>query len=197
MHGGVASWAWILVGLAGLNLLIQGGAAAWLLWQHLRRHRPLLQLAEAILEGDLDVARFLLASVNGPAGRELTAICRATIESGPPATARNRFLRAYLVAYPAPPLAGKLAIAVGCGTAALLPFLVAAAGRMDLAAAAAEQGAGLPRQALDLYRLGFAETVAASMVAWALVLVSNRLDPDARFVRRRLVARLTGEGTSP
>ncbi len=187
----VTHWAWLLVFLAAANLLVQAAAAAVLLRAHLRRNRPLQQLAEVMLSGDLEKARYLLGQVPGDPGDQLRAICTPTFASGPLETARERFLTAFLVAYPGAPLGPKLGTALVCGTAALLPFLVGAAGRAAVVAAAMTVGAAVPDAALDLYRLGLLETLAAGMVAWAVVLGVHHLDPGARAVRRRLVEQLT------
>lgn len=186
----ITHWAWVMVILAGLNLVVQAAAAGLLLRTHLRRHRPLLNLAEVMVSGDLEKARYLLGQVPGTAGDQLRAICGPTVESGPAATARERFLTAYLVAYPGAPAGPKVWTTVLCGSAALLPFLAGAAGRASVVSAAMAVGAAVPDAALDLYRLGLLETMAAGVVAWAIMLGVHHLDPGARSVRRRLVGQL-------
>jgi len=140
-------------------------------------------------EGDLDKAHYLLGQIPGPEGERVRAICGPTVETGPLATARERFLTAFLVAYPGAPAGPKVWTAMLCGAAALLPFFVGAAGRASVPAAAMELGAAIPDQALGLYQLGAIETAAAGAVAWAILLGVHHLDPGARTVRRRLVER--------
>jgi hypothetical protein len=186
----LSTWAWAAAVLAMADLLLLGLTVCALAWRHHRRNRPLAQLAEALLQGDLDKARFLLEAIRGHEGREMVAICRPTLESGPPAVARERFLRGYLAAYPSTPLGLKLWTAVVCGAGALLPFIVAGAGRADAISGALALGAAEPEAALTLYQLGIAETAAAGAVAWALILVAHRMDPGSPSSRRRMVARM-------
>ena len=183
-------WAWVLVGLTVGNLLVLGATALGLMWSYFRRHRPLVLLAEAVAEGDLDKARFLIEAVRGDTGAELSAICRQTLESGPPDLARDRFIRAYLVAYPTVPLLPKLLATVACGTTALLPLLVGAAGWAAAVTAAREMGSPVPTQATVLFQIGLAETLAAGVVTLALVFVAHRLDPGSRRTRSKLIPRL-------
>jgi len=186
-------WAWALAALTVANLVVIGGTAVLLAWVHVRRHRPLVSLADAVADGDLDKARFLIEAVRGSAGAELAAICRPTLVSGPPPLARDRFIRAYLVAYPAVPLSTKLLAFVGCGTTASLPALIGAAGWAASVTAALEMGTSIPGQATLLLQLGFAETIAAGLVTLALVFVAHRIDPGSRRTRRMLVPRLRSQ----
>ena len=183
-------WAWGLAALTAANLIVISGTASWLMWSYFRRHRPLIQLAEAVADGDLDKARFLLEAVRGPAGAELSSICRPTLESGPPPVARDRFIRAFLVAYPTVPLFPRLLATVGCGTTALLPLLVGAAGWAAAVTSALEMGTPVPTQATLLLQLGFAEALAAGLVVLALLFTSHRMDPGSRTTRGRLIRRL-------
>lgn len=185
-----STWAWALAALTVVNLGTLGLTAAALVWLHLRRHRPLVQLAAAVADGDLDKARFLLDAVRGTPGRELSSICRPTLASGPPELARDRFVRAYLVAYPSVPLLPRLLAFVGCGTTAALPSLVGAAGWAAAVTASLELGTPVPDQATLLLQLGFAETLAAGAVTLALIGISHRVDPGSRSTRRKLVPRL-------
>lgn len=187
IHADLATWAWVLVATAVVNVVLLGLAAAILLWRYYRRYRPLTQLAEAVASGDLDKARFLLEAVRGPEGRAMAALCRTPLLSSSPDQARERFVRAYVATYPSAPLGMKLCTTALCGTAALLPFFLAAAGRADAMATALEMGAATPTAALTLYRLGIAETVATGVMAWAIILMAYRADPGAPAVRRRIV----------
>ncbi len=186
----LTTWAWIVAGLAMADLLLLGLTACALAWRHHRRARPIQQLADAVEQGDLDKARFLLEAVRGVEGQEMVAVCRPTLESGPAPVARERFLRGYLAAYPSTPLGLKLWTAVVCGSGALLPFLVAGAGRADAIGRALTLGATEPEAALTLYQLGIAETAAAGAVAWALMLAAARWDPGSPPARRKMVARM-------
>lgn len=183
-------WAWALAVLTVANLCTLGLTALVLVWFHLRRHRPLVQLAEAVAQGDLDQARFLLDAIRGAAGADLSAICRPTLHSGPSELARDRFIRAYLVAYPSVPLAPKLLSFVACGTTATLPLLVGAAGWAAAVTASLELGTPVPDQATLLLQLGFAETLAAGLVTLVLIVAAHRMDPGSRRTRRKLVPRL-------
>jgi hypothetical protein len=183
-------WAWALAALTVANLGSLGLTAGVLVWVHLRRHRPLVQLADALAAGDLDKARFLLDAVKGTAGRDLAEICRPTLASGPPELARDRFVRAYLVAYPSVPLLPKLLAFVVCGTTAALPLLVGAAGWAAAVTASLEMGGAVPDQATLLLQLGLAETLAAGGVTLALIVVSHHIDPGSRRTRRKLVPSL-------
>ena len=187
---GPALWSWALVALTVANLCALGLTALLLAWAFVRRYRPLVQLAEAIAAGDLDKARFLLEAVRGAEGKELAAICRPTLASGPPEVARDRFVRAYLVAYPTVPLPLKVLATVVCGTTAMLPLLVGAAGWAAAVTAATEFGVPVPTQATLLLQVGVAETLAAGLVTAVLVVLVHRLDPGSRSTRRKLINRL-------
>ncbi len=187
---GPTLWSWALVALTAANLCTLGLTAALLAWTFVRRHRPLVQLAETVAAGDLDKARFLLEAVRGAPGAELAAVCRPTLASGPPDLARDRFVRAYLVAYPAVPLPLKLLAAVVCGTTAVLPLLVGAAGWATAMTAATEVGVPVPSQAVLLLQVGLAETLAAGLVTLVLVVLIHHLDPASRSTRRKLVPKL-------
>ncbi len=189
-----AAWAWILVGMAALNLAVHGLNAALLLRAQLRRHRPLLRLAAALEQGDLDKARFQLDAIPGAPGETLRAYCQRTVEVGPLATARDRFVRGMLVAYPAVPLSLALLTGAVGATVALLPLLVGVAAHADAVAGAASLGAPIPAVAGQLALLGAAEAAAGALVAAALALVAGRLDPAAPGVRRRLARALGRSG---
>jgi hypothetical protein len=184
------AWAWALAALTVVNLGTIGLTAVVLAWAHVRRHRPLVQLADALATGDLDQARFHLDALRGAAGAELSAICRPTLSSGPPELARDRFVRAYLVAYPSVPLLPKLLAFVCCGTTAALPLLVGAAGWAAAVTGSIEMGVPVPDQATVLLQLGLAETLAAGAVTLTLIAVSHRVDPGSRRTRRKLIPRL-------
>jgi len=183
-------WAWVLTALAVIDVLVLASSAGVLSWRYLRRYRPVMQLVEAVVQGDLDKARFLLAAVRGTGSDTLSRMTRPSLESGSAGQARDRFVQAYLAAFPTAPLGAKLLITVTCGTAALLPFLTAAAGRADAVTTATVLGLAPPDAALTLYQVGIAETVAAGALAWALILIAHRTDPGSPSARRRVVSKL-------
>ncbi|MDP7113607.1 MAG: hypothetical protein QGH45_16690 [Myxococcota bacterium] len=188
----LSAWAWLLVGLAALNLGVHGLNAALLVRAQLRRHRPLLRLAHALKEGDLGKASFQLDAIPDAPGEVLRAYCGRTVDSGPLSVARDRFLRGLLVAYPSPPLLISLLTGAMGSTAALLPLLVGIAVHADAAAAAADLGTSVSITAGQLAVLGAAEAGAGALVAIALAAVARRMDPGAPGVRRRLVRVLGG-----
>ncbi len=193
MHLPVAAWAWILVALACADLLVLALTGALLLRQVLRRHRPLLRLARALEDGDLDRARFHLDRVPLPEGRDLGAFCRRTVESGPVAQARDRLLRGCLAVYPAPPLLTKLAAVVLAGTGAALPAVFGCVGWTNVLANAAQTGEPVPTSAGTLLAVGAVESAALGLAAAVLVVLAHRLDPGAPGTQRRLVRMLSGD----
>ena len=184
----LTTWAWVVAGLAVVDVLVLGACAGLLAWRFHKRYRPMMQLADAVVGGDLDKARFLLAAVGGSGSANLDAMTRPSLESGSPGEARYRFMLAYLASYPTTSLATKLPVTVACGCATLLPFLTAAAGRADAVTTAIVLGLTPPEAALTLYQVGIAETVAAGTLAWALILLAHRTDPGSPSVRRRIVS---------
>ena len=186
----LTTWAWVLAGLAVVDVLVLTTGAGLLAWRYHKRYRPMMQLADAVVGGDLDKARFLLAAVRGEGSTNLDTMARPSLQSGSPDTARDRFILAYLASYPTTSLGTKLLITVACGGAALLPFLIGAAGRADAVTTAVVLGLTPPEAALTLYQVGIAETAAAGSLAWALILIAHRTDPGAPSVRRRIVSRL-------
>lgn len=192
MHLPVMTWAWLLVALACVDLVALVLAAALVLRQYLRRHRPLGRLARSLERGDLDRALFHLDRMPGAAGREMASFCRRTVESGPPDLARDRFVRGYLATYPVAPLLPKLVTTVLCGTGAALPLLVGAAGWADCLAGAARYGEQVPETARTLLLVGGVESAAIGVVAGVLVVAAHRLDPGSSGARRRWVRTLAG-----
>lgn len=189
------TWAWVLVGLAAVNVVLLAGTALVLALVHVRRHRPLVLLADAVARHDVEQARYHLARIGGRPGQLMDVALRRSLENGSPKMIRDRFIRGYLTGYPAASALLKLWTVVVCGTAAVLPYLVSCAGRAALATAALEQDRTIPIDALTLNQLGLVETVVAGAVAWALVLVAFRDDPGAGVVKRRILARLTESAT--
>ncbi len=189
---GQTTWAWMLVGLAAANVLLLAGTALVLTLIHVKRHRPLMLLADAVARHDVEQARYHLARIGGRPGQLMDVAMRRSLEHGSAKMVRDRFVRGYLAGYPAASALLKLWTVVVCGTAALLPYLVSCAGRAALGTAALERGRPIPIDALTLNQLGLVETVVAGAVAWALILVAFRNDPGAGAVKRRILARLNG-----
>jgi len=183
-------WAWVLAVLAAVDVLLLASCAGFLLWRYLRRYRPVMLLVDAVVHGDLDKARFLLAAVRGAGHRSLVAMARPSLESASIPRARGRFLLAYLASYPTASLGTMLLVTVTCGTGALLPFLVAAAGHADAVTSATVLGLAPPAAAVTLFRVGIAESLAAASLACALILFAHRSDPGSPAARRKVVSRL-------